>query len=569
MSSLSKSSNKKNNNLLSLDFNERCDKANPLTDEYSFGDSLWKYPDREPLEKKIAQINSLSKEQILCTNGGDEAIMILMRIIKEGAPFILPLPAFSQYTWGIKSWQQEVISIAAKDDLSIDLEKTKQAIVNTNGAITVLTRPNNPTGESIEISELIELINLSRQNNGWVFLDEAYIEFSVEDSAADSLLEKFDNLVILRTLSKAYGLAGVRLGYLLGSERLIELFRERCMPFNIPTPSLQIATKALEDNNQREMKKYCQQIKINRQILTDWFIDLGIKVFPGQANFVLLQLPEGQAIAVKSFMKKNKILLRAFDQGKMQNCLRITIPFELERLLYCLQQCFQPKLICMDMDGVLIDTSGSYDQCVLATVEQLSAKSIDLSEVESLRRQGGFNNDWVLSKQLLDDLGLQFSLEKVTAVFQQIYLGENNDSLVSKGHVTKGLVANESPLIGSSLVATINQSETCRFAIVTGRPRLEAKSGQELINLSQLDLISLDDVEQGKPSPEGIKRLQQKYSKQSWMCGDNPDDMQAAVASNCLAIGIGENKIESLFQAGADIVLKDINELEKWLCPIK
>ncbi len=559
MNKLSNPPLNKTNNWLNLDFNERCDKVNPLTDEYSFGDSLWQYPDRKPLEKQIAQLNHLSKEQVLCTNGGDEAIMILMRIIKEGVSFILPLPAFSQYTWGIKSWQQDALTIAAKNDLSIDVDKIKQTIVNTASAVTVLTRPNNPTGESIDISLLIELINISKQNDGWIFLDEAYIEFSNQASAANLLLERFDNLVILRTFSKAYGLAGVRLGYLLGSKRLIKAFRERCMPFNISLPSLRIATKALQDSYQLEMENYCQKIKNNRKILTDWFIDLEIKIFPSQANFLLLKLPEGQAKAVKSFMKKNKILLRIFDEKELQNCLRITIPFELERLFFYLQQCFKPKLICMDMDGVLIDTRGSYDQCILATVEQLSGKLINLSALESLRRQGGFNNDWVLSKQLLDDLDFQFSLEEVTVIFQQLYLGENND----------GLVANESSLITSSLMTIINQSHSCRFAVVTGRPRLEAKSGQALINLSRLDLISLDDVQQGKPSPEGIQRLQQKYSPQSWMCGDNPDDMQAAVASNCLAIGIGQNKIDSLYQAGADIVLKDINQLEKWLCPIK
>lgn len=543
--------------LLNLDFNERCDKANPLTNEFAFGESLWQYPDRQPLEKRIAKLNNLTSEQVLCTNGGDEAIMILMRIIKEGLPFILPLPAFSQYTWGIKSWKQEVLLIAAKNDLAIDFDKTKQAIINNNGAITVLTRPNNPTGELIEFSQLVDLIKTSQKNNGWIFLDEAYIEFSDEDSVADLLLSQFDNLVILRTFSKAYGLAGVRLGYLLGSAKLIGLFRQRCMPFNIPTPSLQIAMKALQDESQAEMQDYCQQIKINRQILIDWFTQRGIKVFPSQANFVFLRLPAGQAKAIQSFMAKNNILLRTFTEGTIKDCIRITIPFNTQRLLAMLQQAFQPQLVCLDMDGVLIDTSASYDQCVIATVAQLSGKKVSLDAIESLRCQGGFNNDWVLSKQLLDNLGFELSLEKVTEVFQQLYLGKDND----------GLVANESVLISTDLVTTIKQSKSCRFAIVTGRPRLEAKSGQVLINLSQLDLISLDDVVVGKPSPEGIQQLQKKYSNKSWMCGDNPDDMQAAVAANCLAIGIGENKVDSLYQAGADIVLKDINELEKWLCP--
>ncbi len=559
MSNLSNDPTSTSDALLKLDFNERCDKANPLTDEYSFGNTLWQYPERQPLEKRIAELNNLTSGQVLCTNGGDEAIMILMRIIKEGASLILPLPAFSQYTWGVQSWQLDALLIESKSDLSIDIQATKNAIINNSQSVTILTRPNNPTGELIEINDLIDLIKTSQQNNSWIFLDEAYIEFSDQESAASSLLGQFDNLVILRTLSKAYGLAGIRLGYLLGSEKLIELFSKRCMPFNIPTPSLQIAIKALEDENQAEMQAYCQQIRVNRQILIDWFVNKEVKVFPGQANFVLLQLPVDQAKAIKSFMAKNKILLRTFDEGEVKKCLRITVPVELKKLLPLLEQCFQPQLICMDMDGVLIDTSGSYDQCVLATVEQLSGEKIALESVESLRRQGGFNNDWVLSKRLLDDLGFEFSLEKVTTVFQKLYLGENND----------GLVTNEISLISPSLLTAIDQTKTCRFAVVTGRPRQEAKSGQALTKLSKLDLISLDDVKIAKPSPEGIKKLQLEHSRLSWMCGDNPDDMQAAVASNSLAIGIGENKVESLYQAGADIVLKDINQLEKWICPIK
>lgn len=553
---MSQSTKPASGKILKLDFNERCDKANPLTNEYPFGNSLWLYPDREPLENRIAKLNHLSAKQVLCTNGGDEAIMILMRIIKEGTPLILPLPAFSQYTWGVKSWQQQAQLIDAKSDLSIDVKMTKAAIKNSRNAVTILTRPNNPTGESIVLSELIDLIITSQKMGGWIFLDEAYIEFSDESSTVDTLLQQYDNLVILRTFSKAYGLAGIRLGYLLGSENLIEGFRERCMPFNIPTPSLQIANKALDNDSQAEMDAYCQQIKSNRRSLIGWFEAKGIKVFPSQANFILLQLPIGQAKAVKSFMQKNDVLLRTFDEGELKSCLRIGIPFQMHRLMNLLEQCFVPKLICMDMDGVLIDTSGSYDQCVLACVEQLSGEKVELVAVESLRRQGGFNNDWVLSKRLLDDIGFEFSLEKVTEVFQQLYLGENNN----------GLVANEIPLIFPNLVEMINRSNLCQFVVVTGRPRLEAKSGQALVGISQLDLISLDDVKIGKPSPEGIQKLQQKYSSLSWMCGDNPDDMQAAVASNSLAIGIGENKIESLYQAGADIVLNDINELEEWLC---
>jgi len=550
--------------ILKLDFNERCDKSSPLTDNLPVGDSLWQYPERQPLEQIIAEQNGLSVNQVLCTNGGDEAIMILMRMINEGIKLILPLPAFSQYTWGIKSWQLTADVIQAKDDLSINIEETRQAIIENDRSVTVLTRPNNPTGESIAYDDLIGIIQLAKENNGWIFLDEAYIEFSDETSLTETLaakkgLSQFDNLVILRTFSKAYGLAGIRLGYLLGTELLIEQFRVRCMPFNLSAPSIKIAKEALRKTNQTEMKNYCKQIKKNRAILFDRLTSLGINVFPSQANFLFMTLPNNQAKAVKSFMAKNNILLRSFDDTGLTNSLRITIPFEIKKLLELLKQCLQPQLVCMDMDGVLIDTSGSYDQCVLATVKQLSGIKISIESVEVLRCQGGFNNDWVLSKQLLDNLGFNLDLEQVTQVFQLLYLGKNKD----------GLVANEKSIISSKLVNQIKQSNNTQFTIVTGRPRKEARFGQALVDLSELELISLDDVKQGKPSPEGIQKLQLKYSNSSWMCGDNPDDMQAAVGSNSLAIGIGEGKVDSLYQAGADIVLKNINELEKWLCPLK
>lgn len=543
------------NKPLKLDFNERSDRVNPLTEKFSYGETLWQYPDREPLERLIAKQNQLLPTQVLCTNGGDEAIMILMRMIKENYQMILPLPAFSQYTWGVKSWQQDALVIPPRENLAIDVEVTIAQVKRAKNSVTIITRPNNPTGEAIANADLIAILQAAQTTNSWVFLDEAYIEFAEFDSVVETLLPEYNNLVILRTFSKAYGLAGIRLGYILGSESLIEAFRVRCMPFNIATPSLQVAEQALLDDNQKEMRDYCDLIKKNRQVLSEWLIQNKITVFPSQANFVLIKLPTKMASAVKAFMAKQGILIRTFTEEELVDCIRISIPTNLKRLIKALQQCLVPELICFDMDGVLIDTSGSYDQSVLATVKALSGRNISVDDIESLRRQGGFNNDWVLSRQLLLNLDVDVSLEKVTDVFQTIYLGENND----------GLVNNETPLINQSFVSKINQSNK-NFTIVTGRPKKEALAGQAFVNLSSLELISLDDVQQGKPSPEGIQKLQQKYSELSWMCGDNPDDMQAAVASGSFAIGIGSNKVEALYQAGADIVLDNINELEKWLC---
>ncbi|WP_196140039.1 aminotransferase class I/II-fold pyridoxal phosphate-dependent enzyme [Aliikangiella sp. G2MR2-5] len=548
---------------LKLDFNERSDQVSVIAQESEYSD-LWRYPQREQLEQQIADIYSLKPEQVFCSNGGDEAIMLLMRLIKETTKVILPLPAFSQYTWGVDSWQLDAILVSANSDLTINTSNTIQAIKQNPGAITIITRPNNPTGESIALETLLDIIENASVNQGIVFLDEAYIEFSDEEAVTIKLLSQFDNLVILRTLSKAYGLAGIRLGYILGSEILIEQFKTRSIPFNIPAPSIEIAKTALSQDNRQEVENYSEVIRKNRKKLLCWLNDKKIPVVESQANFVLLKLNNLQASAVKSFLAKNNLLIKTFPEGnssikQLGKCIRITIPYTLDRLLSLLEQALTPKLICLDMDGVLIDTSESYDQAVKATVEELSGQKISMEQIFSLRDQGGFNNDWVLSRALLETLNINVSLEKVTEVFQQFYLGDNNN----------GLVANEKPLIQKELIQTINKSQKTQFAVVTGRPRIEAQAGLSLIGLQTEALISLDDVTLPKPSPEGIKKLQCQFSNASWMCGDNPDDMQAAVASNSLAVGIGKRNVEALYQAGADIVLESINQLEDWLKPVK
>ncbi|TQV88747.1 aminotransferase class I/II-fold pyridoxal phosphate-dependent enzyme [Aliikangiella coralliicola] len=541
---------------LKLDFNERSDQISPLIETLPFGKTLWRYPERQRLEAKLAELNDLQPEQVLCTNGGDEAIMLLMRIVKETGSVILPLPAFSQYTWGVESWQLNKTLIPAKADLAIDIQATQQAIKANPKAVTIITRPNNPTGEMIPLGDLLNLVETAQAVGGWIFLDEAYIEFSEEQSAVYSLLNQYDNLVVLRTFSKAYGLAGIRLGYLLGSKKLIKEFEQRCMPFNVAEPSLQIGIQALSVENRKDATDYCKTIIRNRQQITGWLVEAGFSLVPSQANFVMIKLPPNQAKAIQSFLAKNGILVRSFQSDELINCLRITIPYNTKRLFDKLKQALWPDLICLDMDGVLIDTSNSYDESVKATVLELAGEKISQADIDRLKDTGGFNNDWVLTQKLLENLGLNFELQQVIDVFQRLYLGENND----------GLVTNEERLISDRLIARINESQNCRFAIVTGRPRNEAIAGQQMLNLQRLDLISLDDVEKPKPSPEGIQKLQNKYSSFSWMCGDNPDDMKAANASNSLAVGIGERNAAALYQAGADIVLKNINELEAWLC---
>ena len=552
--------------MLKLDFNERSDYPGEWLKTIKLDtDSLWLYPKREVLESKLADYFSLSAENVFCSNGGDESIYILMRLIKEGCAMaadvmasgklILPLPAFSQYTWGVKSWNIETVEIAPQENLSIDIDALKSAINSNPRSAVVLTSPNNPTGESIATETLKQLLQLAADNQSWVFLDEAYIEFSTQASAMN-LLQRYNNLIILRTFSKAYGLAGIRLGYLLGNEQLLNSFRERAMPFNVPTPTLTIAEQALQPQAQQDMQRYTQAIKNNREQLCDWFRSVGITPIPAEGNFIFLKLTVELASLLTVYLKRNDILVRVFTESYLKGCVRITIPYNLQPLMDALPAIFDPELICFDMDGVLIDTSSSYDNAIKATVKEFIGVDITDAEINTLRSQGGFNNDWVLSQQLVRLNGKEIDLNTITQCFQSFYLGQNND----------GYINNESIMVKQPLMNRL-QSRQQSIAIVTGRPGNEARLGTDNLG-SAFDywrtttIVSDDDVQNSKPDPEGILGLKSKLNcKTSWMIGDTPDDMQAAIRSGSIAIGIGLENKQSLLQAGADLVIDTVNQL--------
>jgi len=549
---------------MKLDLNERSDFASSWLNELQLNvDSLWQYPLREPIEQLIADNYNqqwslqLTADNIFCSNGGDESIYILMRVIKEQSKIILPLPAFSQYTQGIESWQLDSIQIPPKDDLSIDLDALKNAIQETPNSIAVVTSPNNPTGELLDLTVIESLLTLAQSNSSWIFLDEAYIEFSDQPSAIE-LLKRFDNLVLLRTLSKAYGLAGIRFGYLIGSSRLISQFKQRAMPFNVPALSLQIASATFQTKVQDDVTLFIERIKANRSELTGWFKNIGLSPLTSQANFLLIPMSEQLCQLATTALAQQGIQVRQFNDQYLKNCIRITIPYYLNRLVDGLQKVFAPELLCFDMDGVLINTSESYDQAIIKTVYQFTQKTVTLSDILNKRRSGGFNNDWVLSHALINERSKQsIALDSVIEYFQSVYLGNEN---------TPGLISNEKIMVASELN---NQLEALPIAkaIVTGRPRFEAEIGLKQLSKTSsvwndFKLISTDDVQQCKPSPEGILNLKERFNvSRSWMIGDTPDDMQAAIDSNSIAIGIGLENADKLRSSGASLVLEDINQL--------
>lgn len=553
------------NEPLKLDFNERADRFPQWLDISKLSpQNYWRYPDQTQLKSAMSEKLQLSPEQILVTNGGDEAIELMFKLAKlEQRKLIIPMPAFSQYLAGIKIWSSDVELIPAKENLSIDLEASLNAL--TANSILVLTSPNNPTGETLELGALRDACKRAKDVGAEVFLDQAYIEFTGQAEESLSLLEEFDNLILLRTLSKAYGLAGIRCGYLLGSESFTQRFAARKMPFNVPQPTLEIARQAFTPAAQRDVEDFCQRIAENRVQLVQFLRQRGLNVLDSKANFILIADAPQRLQLIKAACEQNNIQIKTDLVGldlQEQAAIRIAIPYNIEPLRKALVLALKPELICFDMDGVLIDTSKSYDAAIKQTVECFVKDKPDQKAIDTLRSRGGFNNDWVLTYELIKQ-ALQDELPEYDSVveqFQQFYLGSADQA---------GLNRLEESILNTNLCTQIfvQNSKQFKTAVVTGRPRAEAEIGLALLGIKNTYLVSDCDVIESKPAPEGINQCKAYYGvTYCWMFGDTPDDIQAAKAAGALAIGIAaESDANKLYQAGADLVVASVNELERLL----
>jgi histidinol-phosphate aminotransferase len=289
------------------------------------------YPDRERAEKLVAQFLGRQASQLLLTNGADEAIDLLCRAyIEPGDEVILIIPAFPMYEIFALAAGAKIVKIPASDDFSFPLSAVLDA-VSPRTRLIVITNPNNPTGAVVAEMDIMKV--LKRAADAAVLVDEAYYEFY--GATMMSAVGIVPNLFVARTFSKAYGLAGMRLGILAGSTQHISIMRRIVSPFNINVFAVQCLPEALRD--QEFVQNYVAQVRATREWFRTEVQSLGFKVWPSQANFVLVSLGE-QKDSILRRMREWGIALR--DREDCPGCVRISIGTqkEMEVVLQALKQ---------------------------------------------------------------------------------------------------------------------------------------------------------------------------------------------------------------------------------------
>lgn len=248
-----------------------------------------RYPPEQPvaLAHDFAEYSGWIPEGVLVGNGSNELTFTIgLSIIEKGTSVVLPRPMFSLYTTVARLHEADLIEIAPRADLGFDADAIVRAVQEYDPSVTVLTTPNNPTGLAMTTDEVRSVVEAA---SGFVVIDEAYIEFA-ESPCGLEMLRSHPNVIVLRTLSKAWGLAGLRLGFLLARPEVVaELLKAR-LPFMIDPLAQHVARTLLRHS--RQMASRAVELRTTCQELTKALADMvEVEVIPSETNFVLFRTP--------------------------------------------------------------------------------------------------------------------------------------------------------------------------------------------------------------------------------------------------------------------------------------
>ena len=311
-----------NRDAVRLDFNENTLACSPKVHE-ALGrisaDALTRYPERAPVEALAAAYLGLGAEQVVLTNGVDEAIHVLFEtFLDAGDELLLPVPTYTMYEVYASATNARIVRVQAGDDLQFPSERLIAAI-GTKTKVIAIANPNSPSGSAATRDQIVALARLAP--HAVIFVDEAYYHFHGETVV--DLVGRVPNLFVARTFSKAYGLAGLRIGLMAGPIDLMRWVRRVISPYSVNSVALACLPMALEDS--AYVDSYVAEVLAARAEFESALDSAGLRRWPSRANFVLVEIGPKHAEFVER-MRAAGVLVRdrSSDPG-CDGCVRITI----------------------------------------------------------------------------------------------------------------------------------------------------------------------------------------------------------------------------------------------------
>ncbi len=485
-------------------------------------EELGRYPSSSALEALVAERFAVDPARTLVTAGADDGLLRLaLAFLAPGRELVLPTPTFEMIPRYAALAGGDVVEVPWEDGAAYPVESVLAAITPRTSLIAVVS-PNNPTGAVASPEDLRRLSEAAP--DALLIVDQAYAEFADGDLTAPAL--ELPNAVVLRTMSKAYGCAGLRVGFALGSPEVIETLRAAGNPYPVSASALAAAAVRLGD----DVGATVGRVRRERAALLATLEELGVSAEPSQGNFVFLRSP--RAVQVRDLMAGLGIAVRAFPGvPELADALRITLPGDaasFTRLDRAIRAAFAPEALLFDLDGVLADVSGSYRAAIRETAASFGVALGD-DDIADAKAAGDANDDWRLTWRLLMGRGVDCSLEEVTSRFEALYQGTAE---------APGLRRTERLLLDRGALAALAASRP--LAVVTGRPRIDARRFLEEQGIADLFavVITRDDAPL-KPDPEPVRRAMAALGvRTAWMLGDTRDDVESARAAGAIPIGV-------------------------------
>ena len=307
---------------LRLDFNESTLGCSPrvLARLHSLdAELLARYPEREPVEAIVAGFLHRDSGQVLLTNGVDEAIHLLCSTYLEaGDEAIIVVPTFAMYSIFAGVEGARAVEVRAEDNFRFPLRDLLSRL-NQRTRLIAVANPNNPTGRAVPGNVLLQIAQSAPQ--AAVLVDEAYFEFHGETVIDHT--GRLPNLFVARTFSKAYGLAGLRIGILAGDPGQMTMVRRVASPYNVNAAALAVLPDALEDRDYVE--RYAGEVRVNREVLQQELGQIGLEYWPSRANFVLVRIGEKHAEFVQALRDRRVLVRDRHSDPGCEGCVRLTV----------------------------------------------------------------------------------------------------------------------------------------------------------------------------------------------------------------------------------------------------
>jgi HAD superfamily hydrolase (TIGR01548 family) len=364
-------------------------------------------------------------------------------------------------------------------------------------------------------------------------------------------------VLVFRTFSKAWGCAGLRVGYAAGDPRVITWLRSVGHPYPAASASLVAVSAALERGCGRP-DGVVGHVRSNRARLAAELAALGAEPLPSDANFVLARFAD--AGWVHTGLAALGVAVRAFRGPALADHLRLTVPpdgADLDRLLAALRTVLAPAALLLDMDGVLADVSGSYRAAIVATAASFGVE-VTAADIVRAKSLGDANNDWELTRRLVAAAGDDPGLAAVRERFEALYQGSPGQP---------GLRETERPLLTPEQLEILTSRR--QVAVVTGRPRRDAERFLAEHGLAHgiATVVCMEDAP-AKPDPAPVRlALDRLGVRNAWMVGDTVDDLRAARAARVLPVGVAApgddpaTAAATLRSAGAARILDSVTDL--------